>query len=88
MCVVIIIRTSMNYVCSDYNMNIYICIDLLCLATYSVVKQPTGVRQLNFARLLISYTKRFALTDPREALQYYYLLKVNVYFINSACLCT
>ena len=42
----------------------------------AVVKLPTGVRQLNFARLLISYTKRFALTDPREALQYYYLLKV------------
>ena len=41
-----------------------------------VVKLPTGERQLNFARLLISYTKRFELTDPREALQYYNLLKV------------
>ena len=48
----------------------------MCVHVCAVVKQPTGVRQLNFARLLISYTKRFALTDPREALQYYNLLKV------------
>ncbi|KAL5467639.1 hypothetical protein EMCRGX_G031900 [Ephydatia muelleri] len=36
---------------------------------------PEGVHQLNFARMVISYTRRFALTDPREALQYFYLLK-------------
>ena len=42
-----------------------------------VVKDPTGVRRLNFARLVIGYTRRFALTDPREALQYFYLLKVS-----------
>lgn len=40
-----------------------------------LVKDPTGVRRLNFARLVIGYTRRFALTDPREALQYFYLLK-------------
>ncbi len=41
----------------------------------AVVKDPTGVRRLNFARLLINYTRRFAATDPREALQYFFLLK-------------
>lgn len=40
-----------------------------------MVKDPTGVRRLNFARLVISYTRKFALTDPRETLQYFYLLK-------------
>ena len=40
-----------------------------------VVKDPTGVRRLNFARLVMNYTRKFALTDLREALQYFYLLK-------------
>lgn len=43
---------------------------------HAVVKDPDGVRRLNFARLVISYTRRFSQTDPREALQYFYLLKV------------
>ena len=42
----------------------------------TVVKDPTGVHKLNFARLVMSYTKKFSLTDPREALEYFYLLKV------------
>ena len=41
-----------------------------------VVKDRSGVRRLNFARLIINYTRRFALTDVREALQYFFLLKV------------
>ena len=41
-----------------------------------VVKDRNGVRRLNFARLIINYTRRFALTDVREALQYFFLLKV------------
>ena len=40
-----------------------------------MVKDPTGVRRLNLARLVIGYTRKFSLTDPREALQYFYLLK-------------
>ena len=41
------------------------------------MKDPNGVRRLNFARLIIGYTRRFALTDVREALQYFFLLKVS-----------
>ena len=43
---------------------------------FAVVKDPSGVRRLNFARLIIGYTRRFAMTDVREALQYFFLLKV------------
>ena len=35
----------------------------------------SGVRKLNFARLVKSYTRKFEITDPREALQYFYLLR-------------
>jgi len=41
-----------------------------------MVRDPTGVCRLNFARLVMGYARRFALTDPREALQYFFLLKV------------
>lgn len=34
-----------------------------------------GIRRLNFARLIKSYTRKFEVTDPREALQYFYLLR-------------
>ena len=37
--------------------------------------EPVGVLRLNVARLVMNYGKRFALTDPREALQYYFLLR-------------
>jgi nuclear pore complex protein Nup93 len=42
-----------------------------------VTKDPTdaGVRKMNFARLIKSYTRKFEITDPREALQYFYLLR-------------
>ncbi|CAH3176978.1 unnamed protein product [Porites lobata] len=36
---------------------------------------PTPSRLLNFARLIMSYTRKFEVTDPREALQYFYLLR-------------
>lgn len=36
---------------------------------------PTPGRQLNFARLIMTYTRKFEVTDPREALQYFFLLK-------------
>lgn len=34
-----------------------------------------GIQRLNFARLIMLYTRKFECTDPREALQYYYLLR-------------
>ncbi|XP_046843260.1 nuclear pore complex protein Nup93-like [Xenia sp. Carnegie-2017] len=34
-----------------------------------------GIRKINFARLIKSYTRKFEITDPREALQYFYLLR-------------
>ncbi|CAB3987731.1 nuclear pore complex Nup93-like, partial [Paramuricea clavata] len=42
-----------------------------------LTKDPTdaGVRKMNFARLIKSYTRKFEITDPREALQYFYLLR-------------
>ena len=36
---------------------------------------PAPSRLLNFARLIMSYTRKFEVTDPREALQYFYLLR-------------
>ena len=50
----------------------------VCMYVYydTVVKENDGVLTLNYARLVINYTRRFSQTDPREALQYFYLLKV------------
>lgn len=42
----------------------------------TVVRDNEGSHRLNYARLVISYTRRFSQTDPREALQYFFLLKV------------
>ena len=36
---------------------------------------PPPSRRLNFARLIMSYTRKFEVTDPREALQYFFLLR-------------
>ncbi|XP_022098079.1 nuclear pore complex protein Nup93-like isoform X2 [Acanthaster planci] len=36
---------------------------------------PPPMRRLNFARLISMYTSKFENTDPREALQYFYLLR-------------
>ncbi len=33
------------------------------------------LRMLNLARLIMMYTRKFEATDPREALQYFYLLR-------------
>jgi len=33
------------------------------------------LRRLNFARLVMMYTRKFEATDPREALQYFYFLR-------------
>ncbi|KAI0235619.1 Nuclear pore complex protein Nup93 [Lamellibrachia satsuma] len=36
---------------------------------------PEPLRRLNFARLIMMYTRKFEVTDPREALQYFYFLR-------------
>lgn len=62
---------------------VYLCIQhyYMYFYCYVVVKDPTGIQRLNFARLIISYTRRFALTDVREAVQYFYLLKVCTHYM-------
>jgi len=36
---------------------------------------PAPTRRLNYARLITIYTRKFEVTDPREALEYFYLLR-------------
>ncbi|XP_055926335.1 nuclear pore complex protein Nup93-like [Argiope bruennichi] len=43
------------------------------LSKASADKPP--MRRLNLSRLLMMYTKKFEVTDPREALQYFYILR-------------
>lgn len=38
------------------------------------VEEPNGIQRINLGRLVVSYTRKFALTDPREALEYFYRL--------------
>ena len=33
------------------------------------------MKRLNYARLITIYTRKFEATDPREALEYFYLLR-------------
>lgn len=40
---------------------------------------PEPLRRLNFARLIMMYTRKFEVTDPREALQYFYFLRLMIY---------
>ena len=47
----------------------------LLLLSYSVVEEPNGVFRLNLGRLVVGYTRSFTLTDPREALEYFYRLR-------------
>ena len=35
-----------------------------------------SLRRLNLARLVMMYTRKFEATDPREALQYFYFLRL------------
>ncbi|XP_072013036.1 nuclear pore complex protein Nup93-like [Amphiura filiformis] len=39
------------------------------------VDDPAPMRRINFARLISLYTSKFEATDPREALQYFYILR-------------
>lgn len=40
-----------------------------------VSKDSHDVQFFNVAQLVVRYTRKFASTDPREAVQYFYLLK-------------
>ncbi|XP_054706353.1 nuclear pore complex protein Nup93-like [Uloborus diversus] len=40
-----------------------------------VESDKTPMRRLNLSRLIMMYTKKFESTDPREALQYFYILR-------------
>ena len=44
-------------------------------------QDPTPMHRLNFVRLISMYTSKFESTDPREALQYFYLLRLESTFI-------
>jgi len=36
---------------------------------------PVHLRRLNFVRLIMMYTRKFEVTDPREALEYFHFLR-------------
>ena len=36
---------------------------------------PVPLRRLNFVRLILMYTRKFEVSDPREALQYFFFLR-------------
>ena len=48
----------------------------LCDVVSKDVEDPAPMRRINFARLISLYTSKFEATDPREALQYFYLLRL------------
>lgn len=39
------------------------------------IEDPMPMRRLNIARLVMLYVKKFEITDPAEALQYYFFLR-------------
>ncbi|ELT94870.1 hypothetical protein CAPTEDRAFT_177509 [Capitella teleta] len=45
------------------------------LSKESAESKDDSLRRLNFARLIMMYTRKFSVTDPREALQYFYFLR-------------
>ena len=47
----------------------------LQLAVSHETADANPLRRLNFARLVMMYTRKFEATDPREALQYFYFLR-------------
>ena len=50
----------------------------VCTSTVAVSKDASDVdsmRRLNLVRLVMMYTRKFEVTDPREALQYFYFLR-------------
>lgn len=41
----------------------------------SDIEDPSPARRLNVARLIMLYVKKFEVTDPAEAIQYFYFLR-------------
>lgn len=39
------------------------------------IEDPIPLRRLNVARLIMLYVRNFEITDPAEALQYFYFLR-------------
>jgi nuclear pore complex protein Nup93 len=37
--------------------------------------EPNGILRLNIGKLVVNYTRKFCLTDPREAVEYFYRLR-------------
>ena len=56
-----------------WKINVDIQIFLLPVSTDSNDAAP--LRRLNYPRLITIYTRKFEITDPREALEYFYLLR-------------
>lgn len=44
-------------------------------AVSSDIEDPSPARRLNVARLIMLYVKKFEVTDPAEAIQYFYFLR-------------
>ena len=40
-----------------------------------MISSESGVKRLNFARVVLLYVRKFESTDPREALNYFYFLR-------------
>ena len=52
--------------------------DLLALPgtiASAMISSESGVKRLNFARVVLLYVRKFESTDPREALNYFYFLR-------------
>ena len=55
--------------CHDIYHIFYVC------AVSKDTLDPAPLRRLNFVRLVLMYTRKFEVSDPREALQYFYFLR-------------
>jgi len=66
-----IISRNMLCVCCCH---VYACIVSMLIVSKDVV-DPAPLRRLNFVRLVLMYTRKFEVSDPREALQYFYFLR-------------
>lgn len=58
-----------------YTNNLLLLPDLIHAPLLSAHSSNTSLKHLNFARMITIYTRKFRVTDPREALEYFYLLR-------------
>ena len=66
--------------CLLINQLLNTCLNLFLVSVKSSDSKP--MRRLNFARLIMAYTRKFQMTDPREALEYFYLLRWACYSLH------